>query len=261
MDNSDSFEVIDGDFGAGLILLCDHACNYIPPHYDNLGIAEDQLSRHIAYDIGGRNITLGLAQRLGVPAVMSKFSRLLIDPNRGEDDPTLIMYLSDGAVIKGNYPLSEEERQRRIEAYYRPYHQAISEVLDKAMATGNPPMVFSIHSFTDKWKGVPRPWEAAILWDNDPRMAQAMIVALSEDGTLTVGDNAPYDGALINDTMYKHCTKAGLAHSLIEVRQDLISNQSGVDAWVDRLTPILEQLNKQVEMHEVKYFGSRRDKL
>jgi predicted N-formylglutamate amidohydrolase len=99
MPDFPAFETIPGDLARGLILLADHATNRLPPEYGSLGLAPEAFRRHIAYDIGIEALTRGLAARLGVPAVMSCFSRLLIDPNRGEDDPTLIMKISDGAII------------------------------------------------------------------------------------------------------------------------------------------------------------------
>ncbi len=97
-----SFRVLPGRADAGLLIVCDHAGNAFPDGYGTLGLPEEQLRRHIAYDIGAAAITEQLARALGVPAVLTNFSRLLIDPNRGADDPTLIMRLSDGAVIPGN---------------------------------------------------------------------------------------------------------------------------------------------------------------
>lgn len=250
-------ERIDGDFRKGLILLCDHARAELPPRYGSLGLPRAEFMRHIAYDIGARAVTLGLARRLGVPAVMSTFSRLLIDPNRGEDDPTLVMRLSDGTIIEGNHPISAEEIERRMREFHRPYHQAVDSAIGQAMATGAVPAVFSIHSFTDNWKGFRRHWDVGVLWDQDPRFARALLDELNAVGKLVVGDNEPYDGALKNDTMYRHCTRRGLAHALIEIRQDLIGEAGGVEDWIDLLAPILERLNGLAQMHEVRHFGSR----
>lgn len=255
-----AYEIVDGRYDAGLVLLCDHAENALPSAYGTLGLPQAQLQRHIGYDIGAAPIVRGLAARLAVPAVLSRFSRLLIDPNRGEDDPTLIMRLSDGAVIPGNHPLSARERAHRLDQYYRPYHAAISAIIDKAMAAGRPPALFSVHSFTHIWRGVPRPWEVGLLWDRDPRFARACIDMLAEDPALTVGDNEPYKGALRNDCMYRHGTSRGLAHALIEVRQDLIDNEAGVEEWVDRLEPILRRILTEVEdLNEVRMYGSQAD--
>ncbi|MEM8749919.1 MAG: N-formylglutamate amidohydrolase [Pseudomonadota bacterium] len=253
------FEIIEGDTSSGILLLCDHARNSLPDEYGSLGLPEAEFGRHIAYDIGTEALTRALAERLGVPAVHSCFSRLLIDPNRGEDDPTIVMRLSDGTVVPGNHPISDAEIQSRIERFHAPYHNAIDEMLERMMASGNPPLVFSIHSFTPHWKGVARPWHAAMLWDADPRLPKFIIDGLRETTPFMIGDNEPYDGALRNDTMYRHATKNGLAQGLIEVRQDLIADETGVAEWCNIIAPLLEAANARPDMHEQRYFGSRTD--
>ncbi|MGZ5824042.1 MAG: N-formylglutamate amidohydrolase, partial [Hyphomicrobium sp.] len=219
---TDSYEIIPGRSDAGLILICDHAVNALPGAYGTLGLERRELERHIAYDIGALGVTKGIAQALGVPAISTRFSRLLIDPNRGLDDPTLIMRISDGAVVPGNRHLDEVERERRVRAYYEPYHLAIDTMIETCTAAGVPPVLLSIHSFTDNWKGVPRPWDAAILWDRDHRFAVPMLEALRAERGVVVGENEPYDGKLAGDCMWQHGTRRGLAHTIIEVRQDLI---------------------------------------
>lgn len=251
------FEIIDGDYTKGLILLCDHARNAIPSSYGTLGVPPDELKRHIAYDIGAEGVFRGLAQRLGVPGVMAGFSRLLIDPNRGEDDPTLVRQLYDGTIIAGNYPLSPQEVHNRLQQFYRPYHDAVDAVLEKAQTCGVIPAVISIHSMTDRWNGVLRPWEISVLWDVDPRMAQGLIEEFQSLNGITVGDNQPYDGALRGDTLYRHCTMNGLSHALIEFRQDQVANEEGIRIWVDRVAPIIEKLNRLPHNHERRFFGSR----
>ena len=234
-----SHEVIAGDPGAGLVLVCDHARNAIPDEYDNLGLPPGELERHIAFDIGVEGVTRGLADRLGVPAVLAGFSRLLIDPNRGLDDPTLIMQLSDGAVVPGNLAVDEGERQRRVERYFRPYDEAVGAMIARSVATGRAPAILSVHSFTPVWKGVPRPWDIGVLWVEDDRFASPLLAALAQDPQLVVGDNEPYSGGLSGDTMDRHATAKGLPDALIEIRQDLIANQAGIDEWVDRLAGLL----------------------
>ncbi len=241
-NNWPAYEVIDGNWSAGMLLLCDHASNALPAQYEHLGLSVAELNRHIAYDIGMRDLTLKLAQRLGVPAVLSTFSRLLVDPNRGEDDPTVLMRLSDGAVIPGNRYADAQEKERRLANYHRPYHNAITQAIDRMICDGKPPLLISMHSFTAVWRGVPRPWHAGILWDKDARAIRAFIEALERDGDLVVGDNEPYKGSLKNDTMYRHGTLRGLAHALLEVRQDLVSDERGIAEWADRLQPILKEL-------------------
>ena len=186
---NNSFGVIEGDFASGLVIISDHARNTIPAPYHNLGLPDSEFERHIAYDIGAEALTFGLAKALNAPAVYSKFSRLLIDPNRGLDDPTLIMKISDGALVPGNVDIDARERQNRIDHYYQPYHDAIANLIDTAIAQGYPPKVFSIHSFTPFWKGVARPWHVGILWEHDDRFARPLINGLAADKFLTVGEN------------------------------------------------------------------------
>ncbi len=250
------FTIVDGDPAAGLLVICDHAENRLPPEYGNLGLPPEEFQRHIAYDPGAAAVSRGLAERLGVPAVLSTFSRLLIDANRGEDDPTLIMRLSDGAVVPGNASVDATERAQRIARYHGPYHAAVDAAIDRALATGVPPAILSIHSYTPVWRGYRRPWHAGVLWDVDPRMAEPLIAALRVDPDLIVGDNEPYTGALANDSMYRHATRRGLAHGLLEIRQDLIGDPAGVASWIDRLAPIVSKLNSRADVHAIRHYGS-----
>lgn len=251
------FEILEGDYDGGMVLLADHAMNRLPAAYGSLGLPESAFHRHIAFDIGIEGLTRRLAAMLGVPAVLGGFSRLLIDPNRGEDDPTLIMKISDGAIIPGNYPIGDEEWTHRLDTFHRPYHRAVERVITRAGASGRAPLVLSLHSYTPAWKGAPRPWHAAVLWDSDDRAVLPLIDLLRRPGDILVGDNEPYDGALRGDTMYRHCMTTGTPHALLEVRQDLIADEAGIDAWAERLAPIFAELNRTAALHEYRIFPSR----
>ncbi len=240
----DSHEVIEGDPAGGLLIVCDHASNAVPPEYGTLGLTQPELDRHIGYDIGCDALSRALAERIRAPAIVSRFSRLLIDPNRGEDDPTLIMQISDGTLIRANSGIGAEERERRLSRFYRPYHVAIETLIAAALASGRAPALLSIHSFTGSWRGWQRPWHAGILWDKDRRLAMPLLDRLRAERALRVGDNEPYSGALCNDTMYRHGTQRGLAHALIEIRNDLIATPAGIQEWADRLAPILRDILK-----------------
>ncbi len=241
-NHSQSFEVLEGQYDTGLIVLCDHASNMIETHYNNLGIKSEDLERHIAYDIGVAGVARYLNRQLNFPTLMTKFSRLVIDPNRGLDDPTLIMKLSDGAIIPGNAYITAEEATKRVNKYYLPYHQEIDKHIDQSIASGHIPALFSIHSFTENWKGVPRPWHISVLWDKDPRFVKPLLDALRLETDIVVGENVPYSGEMEGDTMYQHASNRGLAHALIEIRQDLISTEAGQKEWADRLARILSKL-------------------
>jgi predicted N-formylglutamate amidohydrolase len=251
-----SYCVLPGRTDQGLILLCDHAANAVPPGYGTLGLPPEQLERHIAYDIGAAAVTRALAQALGVPAVMTRFSRLLIDPNRGRDDPTLIMRLSDGAVIPGNRRINAGEREKRLSLYYEPYHRAIDAVIDRFLEAGVTPVLLSIHSFTESWKEFARPWHAGVLFGEDDRLARPLLEALHAEGDLIVGENEPYAGQLVGDCLWQHGAGRGLANAIVEVRQDLIRDAAGQEAWSRRMARILEKVLQDAGIAALAASGS-----
>ena len=228
-----AFELVDGKNTP--LFLCDHAGNALPPAYGALGLAPELFHTHIAYDIGAAEVTRALAASFGAPAVLGTFSRLLIDLNRGPDDPTLVMKLSDGSIIPGNRHADAAEVAQRIKQFHAPYHQAIAQQIARL---GQPPLI-SLHSFTPSWKGAPRPWEVGVLWDQDRRLAGPLMTRLAEAG-FAVGDNEPYSGALEGDTLNRHGTKNGLPHVLIEMRQDLIGDTKAANAFAAKLLPIIK---------------------
>jgi predicted N-formylglutamate amidohydrolase len=256
-DGGESFEVIAGAARGGIMIMADHASNAMPVEFAGLGLPPEELQRHIAYDIGVEWLTLAMAEHLEAPAVLSRFSRLLIDPNRGDDDPTLVMRLSDGAVIPGNARIDRQGVEGRMRRFSLPYHHAVSSVIDAMTATGVIPAVVSIHSFTPCMKGRERPWHVGILWDSDPRLPLALLDVLRRDTALIVGDNEPYDGALKGDSMARHCISRGIAHILIEVRQDLIADKGNAMAWGRRLADDLMPLLQTQDMHQIRHFGTR----
>jgi predicted N-formylglutamate amidohydrolase len=251
-------DLIAGAEDQRLILFCDHARNALPPAYGDLGLSPDSLQRHIAYDPGAEAVTRKLAALTGAPAALALYSRLLIDPNRGEDDPTLVMRLSDGAAIPGNSRIDAAEISHRMEAFWRPYRRACAGLIESAMARGLVPALIGVHSFTPCFQGVVRPWQVGVLWDRDPRLAAPLIEAFSAEN-IVVGDNEPYDGALIGDSMYEHSTRRGLPGVLIEIRQDLLVTPEQCDEWAALLAKILPPILQRPEMRRVEYFGSRAD--
>lgn len=229
-----AFETVAG--GGKLLFLCDHAANALPEGMGHLGLDPALFSTHIAYDIGAAAVTRALAGAYGAPAILGAWSRLLIDLNRGPDDPTLVMKLSDGSIIPGNARAGAAEVVRRIAAYHAPYHAAIAAELDRM---GPEAAIVSMHSFTPAWKSVPRRWEVGVLYDRDTRLAAPLMRRLAEAG-FTVGDNEPYSGALEGDTLWQHGTRRGLPHVLIEIRQDLVATPALAQDFAGRLKPILD---------------------
>jgi predicted N-formylglutamate amidohydrolase len=253
------FEIVGGMEANGLVLIADHAGRVLPPEYGSLGLSADQFERHIAFDIGVEALTKELARDLAAPAVLANFSRLLIDANRGEDDPTLIRQIYDRTIIPGNLGVDATERENRLASYFRPYQNAVRNVIDQVWAVSTkPPLIVSLHSFTPRLaNGSPRPWHIGLLSDADRRATDRLLNNLAGESGLIIGDNEPYDGALKGDTLYVQASARGLAHVLIEVRQDLIAGEAGAKTWAARLAPHIIALNMNADLHETRFFGSR----
>jgi predicted N-formylglutamate amidohydrolase len=244
-----------------LLFLCDHASNTVPAPYGDLGLSAALFQTHIAYDIGAADVTIALAKAYGAAALLGGVSRLLIDLNRGPDDPTLVMKLSDGSIIPGNRGADEAEVAKRLKQFHAPYHAAIrkeiarieslSRARDSALVGKlavaasrgcegrRGPILISIHSFTPSWKKVARPWQVGVLYGRDRRLAVPLMKHLAAAG-FTVGDNEPYTGALEGDTLDTHGTKTGHANVLIEIRQDFLGDADKGRAFAQRLKPVLD---------------------
>ena len=221
------------------LVTCDHASNRVPDWVagGNLGIAAADMARHIAYDLGAAGVAERLAAALDSTAILSDFSRLVIDPNRGEDDPTLVMRLYDGTIIPANRHIDDTGIQERLDRLYRPYHTAYA-----ALAARRPDTVIvAVHSFTPCLKGrAPRPWQVGILHSHlDERLSRALIRRLQAEGDLCVGDNEPYHGHLPGDAIDRHALTPGRLNTLIEVRNDLIATAAAQQDWSDRLARVL----------------------
>jgi predicted N-formylglutamate amidohydrolase len=223
------------------LVTCDHASNAVPGCIGGgtLGIAPADMDRHIAYDVGAAGVTRRLADRLDAPAILSTFSRLVIDPNRGEDDPTLLMRLYDGTIIPANRHADTAETERRLAAFYRPYHAAYAEIAARRADR----VICAIHSFTPRLNGrALRPWDVGVLYSHlDPRLARPLIARLRAAGYVT-GDNEPYAGHLDGDAIDRHALRLARPNVLIEVRNDLIRDAAGQHLWAARLAPILEEV-------------------
>jgi predicted N-formylglutamate amidohydrolase len=219
------------------LITCDHAANTVPPELGGtLGLPDADMARHIAFDPGAAGVSRALADALGCPAILGNFSRLVIDPNRGENDPTLLMRLYDGSVIPGNRHAGPEEKERRLNAYYRPYHNALADLAARQDDT----VIVAVHSFTRQLRARPsRPWHIGILHAYDGRLSDPLIARLQAEPDLVVGRNEPYPGHLPGDAIDRHALHHGRQNTLIELRNDLIETEAAQAAWGQRLAPLL----------------------
>lgn len=224
------------------LLVADHAGNLIPRALGRLGITEAESVRHIAWDIGIAGLGRFLADALDAQFIRQNYSRLVIDCNRPPGSPTSIADISEDTPIPGNVGLSEAGRKARALEIFWPYHECIEAELDRRRLSDRPVVLISLHSFTPVFKGVARPWHAAVLYNRDPRLAHRLKALLNAEQELTVGENAPY--AVTDATDYTipiHAERRRLDHVLIEIRQDLIADENGQRAWSERLARLLPQ--------------------
>ena len=232
------FETLGADRPARWLVTCDHAHNTVPPDVNGgtLGLDTADMHRHIAYDVGAAGVAQHLAKTLDAAAILSNFSRLVIDPNRGEDDPTLLMKLYDGTIIPGNRDADDAERERRLNLCYRPYHTALSQLAARRADT----VIISVHSFTPQFVGrPPRPWHVGLLYAADTRLAKPLLSRLEAEPDICVGDNEPYSGHLPGDSIARHAIAYERPNILIELRNDLIETPDAQAAWAARLAPMI----------------------
>ncbi len=239
-DEPAPFECIGAAGPRPALLVCDHAAARIPSALGTLGLPPAKLADHIALDIGASALTAQLVRRLQIPAVRAAYSRLVIDCNRRLDDPSAFPEISDGVQVPGNDRLGHAERELRAETLYWPYHHAVRDQLAGLEALAAAPALIAIHSFTPSMNGQSRPWQIGILWDKDPRVPVPVMARLRQVPGLQVGDNEPYSGKHPADfTVDHHAEAEGLPHVSIEVRQDLITTDEGVEHWADVLAEAL----------------------
>ncbi|WP_417666415.1 N-formylglutamate amidohydrolase [Roseibium sp.] len=240
---NDSFApvTIVNEAGSGpFVLVCDHASNFMPAPYGDLGLSADDLKAHIAWDPGALGVSMGLSRLLDAPLVHSNVSRLIIDCNRVTDAPDLIPSRSELTDVPGNKDISATERRHRIALSHTPFHSAIDKIIDARVAKKKLTAVVSIHSYTPVYKGTERPWEIGLIYGDDASLAAPTLEALRKNTSYQVGDNEPYSPADgVYYTLNRHGSERGLKSLMIEIRNDEIADPASETAWAELLAPVL----------------------
>ena len=222
MDTQQAAEEIDGDFGGRLVFTSEHASAELPEPWKWPEDDRWLIDTHWASDLGAAAFTRRVARLMNAPAVLSRFSRLLIDPNRPLDSETLFRENADGKTVHLNEGLLEAERQRRIDQFYHPYHAAVRSMVKKSRGD----TVFSIHTFTDNYEGEARTLEVGVLFDHDEEPAQRLVRHLRGAG-FHAAPNEPWSGKLgLAYSPVLHAREYGRCALEIEARQDLIVQES-----------------------------------
>lgn len=231
--------------GSPYVLTCDHAGRAIPRKLAGLHLTEHDLSTHVAWDLGVADLGRRLSARLDACAILQNYSRLVIDVNRPPDAPDSIPTLSERTRIAANVGLSTADARHRFEEIFQPYHRRIDDELDARRA--RPSAVVALHSFTPVYMDERRPWHVGVLYGRDARLGRLVLEGLRRDPTLVVGDNQPYAVSDATDyTILVHGEQRRLPHVELEVRQDLLVSDSGVDVWAERLGRVLEDAIPQL---------------
>lgn len=245
------YVVMNPEAVAPILLVCDHASRRFPRALGTMGLDPFARRCHLALDIGAGALTEMLAESLGVTAVLCQYSRLIVDCNRQLMDPGAYLEFSDGVVVPGNRNLHKDEKEQRANAIYWPYHKAIEEQISRLNGQGIEPVFLSIHSFTPVMNGESRTWEMGILWDADRVTSEILVNDLREAGYL-VGDNEPYSGKAPQDfTIDHHAEPAGLPHVGIEIRQDLIHHDDGVERIAEVMHKVFASLPARIKPTEI----------
>lgn len=229
--------------GSPFLFVCDHAGARIPRNLLSLGLQDEDLKRHIAWDIGAAAVAGEIARILDATLILQPYSRLVIDCNRPLGAPDSIPAQSEDTPIPGNRGLSSTDIQRRQAEIFRPYHQRIQDTLNARVRDGRPTLLVSMHSFTPIYRGERRPWHIGLLYHRDDRMARKLITALEREADLRIGNNEPY--SVSDETDYsipEYGERRGLPHVGIEIRQDLITGTVGQKEWAQRLARVLDPL-------------------
>lgn len=234
VEKAQAYQVLDVRGGAApLVLSCEHASVRLPEGWAWPEQDEWLVGTHWSYDIGAAELTFDCASALGAPAVLARFSRLLCDPNRDLDSPTLFRAHAEGRDVELNLEMTIDERARRLRACYDPYHDR----LDGAVVARPAATVLSVHTFTPIYDGQARDLEVGVLYDHDEGLAAAVAASLAEAG-VRVALNEPYSG--LHGMMYAaqhHAERHDRRAVELEVRQDL----AGSPAWRARFARILKR--------------------
>ncbi|WP_027575265.1 N-formylglutamate amidohydrolase [Bradyrhizobium sp. WSM1743] len=225
------------------LLTADHYGRVLPHALGDLGVAESDLVRHIAWDIGIAGVAERLVKMLDAHLIAQRYSRLVIDCNRPPGVASSIPIISEATAIPGNESLSAAAKQMRRREIFDPYHARIGAVIDARVQVGKPTVLVALHSFTPVYYGEPRPWHIGTLYHRDTVLPRLMLQHLRGESDLVVGDNQPYAVSDITDyTIPVHGEARGLINTGIEIRQDLIMDESGQQQWAERLARILREI-------------------
>ena len=248
----DPVEVLNPGAVRPVLITCEHAGHAVPEVMGSLGLDTVDLTDHIGWDPGAAALARALSAGLGCTAVLSAYSRLIVDLNRPLAERSSMPVASDGRQVPANQNLTPTERDRRARLLYWPYHQEVEAQLARLAQSGNTPALISVHSFTPEMQtGDARPWEVGVLYASDDRIAKPLLAALAEHNP---GDNEPYSGVEYGYAFRVHAHAQGFPHVELELRQDVIADEPGVEKWAKIILNALEPILAEPNLHQIKFY-------
>ena len=231
-DEPHPLEIHNAGGTSDFVLVCEHAGRLIPRAYGDMGLSAVDLERHIAWDIGAKQVSLALSALLDAPLFTQRYSRLVCDCNRQPAVPDFTPERSEDTVIPANVGIDAGEKKARADAIFWPFHNAVSEALDRRAAEARRTLLVTIHSFTPVFRGTSRPWEIGILYNRDRQFSPGIAEWLKASTGYCVGVNQPY--SVGDETDYAipvHGERRGLHCAEFEIRNDLIRTDDDARAW------------------------------
>lgn len=243
--NDDVLEVINAEGAGDIVFVCEHASNAIPAEFDQLGLSNELIDSHIAWDPGAMSVARRLNELFDGVLVAPRISRLVYDCNRPPEAVDAIPFNSEVHMIPGNVDLSAAEKKCRVEMVYEPFQKALKETIDIALQKKPASFLVTIHSFVPTYKGQKRDVEIGVLHDEDTRLADCILAETIMHSDFAIERNEPYgpeDG--VTHTLCQHGLSKGMPNVMIEIRNDLISDVKGVDRMANYLANVLKSVKK-----------------
>ncbi len=240
-------EIINPDATSDVLLICEHASNHIPSKFNGLGLSEETINSHAAWDIGAFYVAKIMSKLLDATVIAPRFSRLLYDCNRPPSSPTAMPVKSEIYDISGNVNLSKVEKNRRVKEFYLPYSNALNNLLFERTEASRLPIIVTIHSFTPTYHGKRREVEVGVIHDKDSRLAEIFLKICKDDSNLICQVNAPYgqeDG--VTHTLSEYAVAKGLHNIMVEIKNDLITEDKGQYEMAEFLASCLKLALKKI---------------
>lgn len=205
-----------------VVLICEHASNFIPDNYVGLGLSAPAQNSHVAWDPGAFPVSARLSDLMDAQLVYGGVSRLIYDCNRPPDAPDAMPQKSEIYDIPGNINLDGAEKLHRVKTYFGPFRSAVNDAMNRV----SQPVIVTIHSFTPVYMGQKRTFDIGVLHDSDNRLADALLHLAPDQTSHNVKRNQPYgpvDG--VTHTLKHHAVRHGHLNVMLEIRNDIIATE------------------------------------